>query len=1180
MERDHDHDHDHAPSQNPGESNGTSGTPAGVAAPRLNDAVAPASRHPVAQLPKNAGIRRFQSVEDLRGDVSIDAETRVYEIGKPPVLGDGSEVERRDFMKLLGATFAAASATAACGRLPVHHAVPYVDKPEEITPGKPVYYATTCGACSAGCGVLMKSRDGRPIKTEGNPDHPLSQGGVCAVGQASVLSLYDGDRLKGPHIAGKLVDWKTFDLEIDKSLAGFRADGSKLVLVSRTVSGPAGRAVVDQFVKAFPGARHVVLDPHGLHGVIAAHGATHGRAVVPGYAFDKADLVVALDCDFLGTWLQPVAFTKQWSPGRRLAGTKKAMSRLVVAEPHMTLTGSNADERLRVLPSELRAVALGLASRVAQAKGFAFPVPVPQVAPAIAASLDAWSQALVASSGRSLVVSGSPDLAVQTAVNLVNELLGNYGKTLDLDAHFTFESDQAGVTALLEALQAGNVQGLVLWDVNPAYGNPNAAKWAAGIQKVPFSVALNGRLDETAALCKLAAAVHHPLECWGDSEPVVGLVNVQQPLMRPLFDTRQAEEQLLAWTGKPYDMLNFVKTQWQTLVLPRAAADKPSDFQAYWDKAVHDGFVRVSRAQVAQGAVAFPAGPGAAAAPQPGVQLAQPGVQLAQIGGEANTAPVAEPNAPPALPIPLPAAPGDAGGIPATGAAAAAGLAVDASPTGLPGDATAVGLAEEPTAVAAAELVAPPVSSFSAAGVQQGLSAAIPTLGQGAYELVLYPKVGLGNGAQANNPFLHELPDPISKATWGNYACISPATAQKLGVGSSDVVTLRSGQVSVELPVVLTPGLHDGAVAVALGYGRKAVGRVGNGLGQDVSAFAGLAGIAKVDVQPAGKQDPVAFSQIHHSYEHRDCVRETTLPEWQANPRAGNAQLDPMLHDPSKKDPRITRSLWARHEYPVYKWGMSIDMNSCTGCGACVIACNVENNIPVVGKREVLVRREMHWLRIDRYFSEGKKVKGFDWDATEDDLLALSANPEVVHQPMLCQHCTNAPCETVCPVLATVHTSEGLNAQVYNRCIGTRYCANNCPYKVRRFNWFNYPTGDMVGKQDVDLVSLALNPDIVKRSRGVMEKCSFCVQRIQEAKSDAIRQGQDTPLLDGAVQTACQQTCPADAITFGNLNEAAAAVAQAYEDPRNYSALVEIGTQPAVTYMTKVRNTTPDKREG
>ena len=1106
---------------------------------------------PAAQAP----VRRFQRVEELLGaDPGIEA-ARDWEIGAPPVAGDGSEVARRDFLKVLGGTFAAIGATA-CGRLPVRKAMPYVHKPEELTPGKAVWYATTCRACPAGCGVLVKSRDGRPIKVEGNPEHPLSLGSACARGQASVLALYDGDRMRGPLSAGKPATWDQLQADIDKAFAGLRKDGAKLALVTPSISGPATREVVARFLAQFPGARHVMYDGHGAGAIAEAHAASHGIAAVPSYRFDKAEVVLSFDADFLGTWLQPVTFTRRWAPGRKPGKSKVAMSRHIQVESQLSLTGSNADERLRILPSEQRSLVLALADRIARKTGAASGAPAPKTPHD--AQLDAWTELLIGKRGKSLVLAGSRDAATQAAVNLINELLGNYATTVDLAAKLGgYQAQQMPLGGLVADLKSGAVDSIVLWDVNPVHDAPDAAEWAAGLAKASFSLALTTRLDETARKCKLAAAIHHPLEAWGDSEPVAGLVNVQQPLIQPLFDTRAAEDLLLAWSGDKSGMLAFQQAWWRRAVLPRTQ-DVTQDAQTFWDTAVRDGFVEVRRVGTRR-AVGGPAEEALPRAPAPMVPLPPPPAPPAPV-----QAPLAPPSRVPAS-VPVPGLIPVDGQLPVTVPTEHTATAAVA----LPGEVTPV--------LAPIAWPAPEPTRFDIGATARLMAQPAPPVGQGSYELVLYQKVGLGNGEHANNPLLQELPDPISKATWGNYVAISPATAHKLGVASSDLVQVSAGSVSVTLPALLQPGLHDGAVALALGYGRAAAGRIGDGVGKSASGFAALPGIVKVEVKKVGGQEPIAFSQTHHSYEHRDCVKETTLDAWQKDPHAGNAKLDQVLHDPNLPDARKTRSIWSRHQYPGYKWGMAIDLNSCTGCGACIIACNVENNIPVVGKHEVLVRREMHWLRIDRYFSERKAVKGYDWDATGPDLLALADNPEVVHQPMLCQHCDNASCETVCPVLATVHTSEGLNAQVYNRCIGTRYCANNCAYKVRRFNWFNYPTGDMEGKQDLDLVALALNPDINKRSRGVMEKCSFCVQRIQEAKSDGIRNGKET-LSDGDFQTACQQTCPAQAIVFGNMNDANSAVKKAYDDPRNYSALVEIGTQPAVTYMTKVRNAA--RREG
>lgn len=1122
--------------------------------------------------PATSGSRRFQSVEQLMGHASV-AEEQVYESGKPPIAGDGAAVERRDFMKLLGATFAAVSTTAACGRLPVHKALPYVNKPEQLTVGKASYYATV-SPDGGGYSVLVKSYDGRPIKIEGNPEHPLSRGGVSPIGQASVLDLYDGDRLKQPKIGGKDSDWKAFDAEIAKALASYAADGSKLVLVSKTVSGPASAEILATFARKFPGARHVAWDgAMAPRAIVAAHAKTHGKAVVPGYDFGQAEVILSLGADFLGTWLNYVQYAAQYAPGRKVGKDKPKMSKHIQVETRMSLTGSNADERVRVLPSEMRGIALALAGKIAAAKGVQASVPAADTK--FGKEVDAWAKLLADNAGKSLVVSDSDDVAVQAAVNLINEALGNYGKTLSLDAHAKQWSEQPGdEAALLGQLESGAVTGVILVDVNPVLESQQGARWKAALGKAALSVSIGTRNDETAEAVKLVAAANHALESWGDQEPVAGLVNLRQPLLNPLFDTRQAEDLLLAWAdvkasdGSVQTTLGFVQQYWAAAVLPRSLG-KDSDFNGFWDKSLRDGFV----------AVRIIGGP------------AQFG---AKVGGPTDEA----------APQPAAAAPADAApAAAAAGAAAAVAPAADVSAAALPAEASAVGLPADATS---AVVLPPPVlATWNATGAVELMGTAAGKVGTGKFEVVLYAKSGIGTGAHTNNPFLQELPDPISKATWGNYVCISPKTAKELGgLLSSDVVTVKAGSASITLPVVLSPGLHDGAIAVAVGYGRsKAFGRVAGELGANAYPLQGEFAIAKADVSATGTKEPIAFSQTHHSYEHRDSVRETSLAEWQKDPASGNASLNELLADPAlrDKDKRVTRTIWSRHQYPGYKWGMAIDMNACNGCGACIVACNIENNIPVVGKKEVLTRREMHWLRIDRYFSERKSYpKGeYDWDPTEEDQLALADNPEVVHMPMLCQHCDNAPCETVCPVLATVHTSEGLNAQAYNRCIGTRYCANNCPYKVRRFNWFNYPTGDMVGKQDLDIVALALNPDITKRSRGVMEKCSFCVQRILEAKSEALRklEPDGTPrqpsnlaeveaarkegrevqakyIRDGEVKTACQTTCPAGAIEFGDMNDPESRVRKAYEDPRNYSCLVEVGTQPAVTYMTKVRNAT------
>ena len=508
-----------------------------------------------------------------------------------------------------------------------------------------------------------------------------------------------------------------------------------------------------------------------------------------------------------------------------------------------------------------------------------------------------------------------------------------------------------------------------------------------------------------------------------------------------------------------------------------------------------------------------------------------------------------------------------------------AAAAVVAAAVSAPGAATVV------VAAAAAALKDAVLAEFVPAGAAKAMTGAAAKVGQGAYEVALYESVALGDGSQANNPFLQELPDPLTKCTWDNLLCVSPKAAAAAGWKQGDIVTVTGGGHTITLPVMLQPGVPEKAVAIAVGYGRKAAGRVGTGVGADAWPFA-AAGIAKVNVTPTGETAKLGLEQTHPSYEHRTIVRETTLDEWRKNPKAGNPDIAVALqgHDGKGAPTGLPKSVWTPHEYNgKYRWGLGIDLNACTGCGACVVACNIENNIPVVGRLEVHRKRDMHWMRIDRYYSERAEATpkngDYDWDPVEDDWLGLAENPQVIFQPVMCQHCENAGCETVCPVLATVHTSEGLNAMSYNRCIGTRYCANNCPYKVRRFNWFQYPQGEMAENRDYNLASLALNPDVNVRSRGVMEKCSMCVQRIQLAKSDVIRAGRDT-VSDGDVQTACQQTCPTSAITFGNLNDPKSDVNLARHNPRSYRMLEEVNTRPSVWYQTKVRNTWDMMPEG
>jgi len=1089
--------------------------------------------------PKNihpAARKYFQSVEELTGDTSA-AAVRDVEFGVPTA---GDELGRRDFMKLVGTTFAAASVTTGCARRPVEKVIPYVNKPEEVTPGVAAWYATVCGSCDAGCGLLMKARDGRPVKVEGNGGNPINEGGVCARGQGSVIDLYDGDRIKKSEVGGKAVAFGEFLKSAAVALKAYDGNGAGLAVVTRPVSGPGTLAAIDAFTAKYKGARHVVFEPVSSGAITAAHAATHGNNAIPNYDFSKADAIVAFGADFLGSWIAPVRFAAQWSKNRRIDASKKSMSTHWQVETRLSSTGASADKRIKILPSEQRGMIFALAAAVAGDK-----VKVTGNAGKNAAHVTAIAKLLQANKGKSLVVSDSTDVAVQAAVNAINEALGNYGKTLDITNPFGGRrQDDAAVAKLLADVQSGGVTGLILADVNPAYASADGKKWAAAIGKAKVSIALSQRKDETASVAKMIGATTHFLESWGDAEHVPGTVSIRQPLVRPMFDNKQWEETLLGLAGIGSPMRVHVQETWNKAVFPRAKS-QDGGFLKFWDKAVHDGSATVQAGTFGEVEVETANAEWDAWKKQSDA-IAGDKAKLETLTGRKQRK--------------------ERSALEEAIAKATAALKPEPART---------------QKRVEKKITAPTAASWNADGAAKAVAGAAAKTGAGKYELVLYTKNGVGPDG-SNNPFLHELPGSLSRVAWDNYACISPKTAQALGVANGDHVAVKAGGASLDLPVVLSPGLPDGAVAVALGYGRTKVGRIGNGVGQDAWP-ASTSG--KADVSKAGASEKLAFLQLHPSAEHRDIVRETTLAAWQKDQAAGNITLHKALRRDNKQDkpsveatPIEGKSVWGdRHDYSKdYKWHMVIDPNACTGCGACVVSCSLENNVPMVGKTEVATYRDMHWLRIDRYYAEKAENQppegGYDWDPTQPDLLAIADNPDVIFQPVMCQHCENAPCENVCPVLATVHTSEGLNAMAYNRCIGTRYCANNCPYKVRRFNWFNYPEDtEMYGKRDADMVRLALNPDIVKRSRGVMEKCSMCVQRIQGGKSDAIRAGKER-IWDGLVQSACSQSCPTQAITFGNVNDKKSAVRKKWDDPRRYRLVEEIGTRPSIGYLVKVRN--------
>ncbi len=921
----------------------------------------------------------YRSIEELDGHRGPRPQARGLE-----------EVDRRDFLKLAGFSLAAVGLTA-CQRPLADKVIPYLTAPEEIVPGRAYYVASTCHGCAARCGILVKCRDGRPIKIEGNPDHPLSRGGVCAAGQAMVLGLYDSMRLGAPLLNGKASEWKSTDAFIAGKLAGAK----RVRVVSSTMPSPSTHGVIDEFLSRFEDGRHVVYDVPSCSAIADAHEETHGVRAIPHYRFDAADVIVSIDADFLGTWISPVEFTKQWSSRR----TVKSMNFHAQLESRMSVTGSNADQRLRIDPRDTGLIL----THFAAALGAPYPALAPL--PFNAVILDRLAQRLGDARGRSLVICGSDRLEDQRIVNFINETLGSYGATLDVAAPSRQRQGNDGDLAALLA-DLPTTDALFILGCNPVYDLPEGDDVAKTLAHLPLVVTFASHIDETSKHAHAVCPDHHPLESWDDSEPVAGVYAVTQPAIAPLRNTRAAMESFAAWSGKPATAYDTIK----------------SHFAGDWDKTLNDGYSAVDR---------------------------------------------------------VPAVPKWTGNIPG------------------------------------------PEARDSRPG----------------YALVLYPTVAQLDGRHAHNAWLHELPDPISKLTWDNYASIAPDTAKKLGVNDGDIVRVND----VELPAFVQPGQHPNVVAIAIGYGRTGTDRFakigpqwllsrtyltpGATIGKRVIQ---LAKQQHITITKTGRKADLASTQLHNSMEGRAPVEETTL-------------ADATIRKPAKP----ATSLWPAIAKGEHHWALAIDLSKCTGCSACVIACQSENNVPVVGRDEVVREREMHWIRIDRYYAgEG------------DDVTA-------VHQPLMCMHCGNAPCESVCPVLATVHSTDGLNQQIYNRCVGTRYCANNCPYKVRRFNWFDY-------RHDDRLANLVLNPDVVVRTRGVMEKCSMCAQRIEEARIEAKQLGQ--PIKDGAIRMACEQSCPADAMVFGDLNDPKSRISAIRRDPRYYRLLEELNVDPSVGYLKLVRN--------
>jgi molybdopterin-containing oxidoreductase family iron-sulfur binding subunit len=991
---------------------------------------------------------------------------------------------RRDFLKMLGFGVTAVS-LAACDA-PVRKAIPYLNKPEEVDPSIPNYYASTYVDSSGDySSILVKTREGRPIKIEPNAMSSITPTGTGPRAQASLLDLYDQERLRGPWVkaTGKLTTWEDVDAKVSSQLQ----QGGAIRIVTSSIISPSTRRVIQEFISKYPTATHVVYDANSFSGVIKANNTSFGRAVVPSYNFANADVIVSVGADFLGSWPNSTENSYQYGTTRKVGANKKQMSRHYQFETILSLTGANADYRTPVKPSQEGLVVAALYNRIARLAGGA----AVNTSDLKLAYLDEAARDLVAARGKAVVISGSNDVNVQTMVNAINNLLGAYGPVIDLNTPvYLKQGDDTAMANFVQEVKGGGVGAVIFYNANPVYDYPAGKEFASSLQKVKLKVSFSSTLDETAVLCDYVCPDHNFLEAWNDAEPKRGFFSLVQPTITPVFRTRAAQESLMTWSGNPQDYYTYLRNNWRQTMF--ATAKGFNSFDDFWNKSLHDGVFETANA-----------------AP---LNVAIPSIQQVP---SANAAPAT------------------------TGAAASFAGDVNAA-------ASAIG------------------TTYKA--------------NNQAVELYIYEKIGIGNGQQANNPFLQEFPDPISRACWGNYVVIPQSMATSMDLQQDQVVRVEiQGREPIALPVLIQPGQADGTVAIAIGYGREKTGKAGRNVGRNVYPFIQYNGSTLIYSQPTvnlvktGDKHQIAQVQTHHTIMARPIVQEAKLQEYQANPAAGRYNPKIATAQGPKKPGEIT--LWDEHSYTNHSWGMVIDLNSCIGCGACVVACNVENNIPVVGRQEVINRREMHWLRIDRYYSSeadpnDKSLTGYK------KMEEAAANPEVVFQPMLCQHCSNAPCETVCPVIATAHSAEGLNMMTYNRCIGTRYCANNCPYKVRRFNWFKYNNNDEFDyHMNNDLGKMVLNPDVTVRSRGVMEKCTFCVQRIQLGKLEAKKQRRRP--VDGEITTACASVCPTNAIVFGDFLDPESRVARLREaeyEKRAFRVLEEINTKPQISYLTKIRN--------
>ena len=965
---------------------------------------------------------------DDQHEVVDDRHRRAYQ---ELLENSATDLGRRRFLQLLGASIAFAGLSGCQVRQPVETIVPYVRQPEEIVPGKPLFYATAMSLGGYAIGLLVESHEGRPTKVEGNPNHPASLGGTDVFAQASVLDLYDPDRSQTPLYLGEIRTWGDFLTDLRGEVTKQRdKKGTGLRILTETITSPTLGDQLKKLATDFPQAKWHQYEPVNRDSSLAGAQTAVGRFVETIYHFDKANVVLSLDSDFLMSGPGSVRYARDFMTKRRVRRDKTQPNRLYVIETGVSNTGAIADHRLAIKPSEVESVARQIAADAGQ---------------------NEWINALVRdlknNHGSSIVIAGDQQSpAVHALAHQINQSLGNVGNTITYTDPIVVNPtvQLESLRQLVNDIDAGQVELLLIIGGNPVFNTPVDFHFVQSLQKVPVRIHHSLYYDETSALCHWHINAAHYLESWSDARAFDGTASIVQPLIAPLYTGKTAHEVLASFSDQPNrSSYEIVKSFWT-----QSQAKTGTDFEQWWNKSLRDGVIENSAAQVSN-------------APQSQAQTATP----------------------------------------------------------------------------------------SAAPETQTSS--------GNVEIVLQPDPSIYDGRFANNGWLQELPKPLTKLTWDNAAIVSPATANQFGLmvepafrggehgmNVASMVEITVADHTISAPVWIVPGQPDGVVTLHLGYGRTRAGKLGSTTTQNAVGFNAYElrrsnGLwsTRGQLKKIDRTYQLACTQAHYSMEGRELVRSSPIADYLKNPELAKKDAD-------QPDKQI--SMYPGWNYEAYAWGMSIDTGSCIGCNACVVACQAENNIPVVGKQEVMHAREMHWLRIDRYFEDN----------------------ETMFEPVPCMHCENAPCELVCPVEATTHSNEGLNEMVYNRCVGTRYCSNNCPYKVRRFNFFEFSSFDE------PIVQLQRNPDVTVRSRGVMEKCTYCVQRINAAKIES--EVENRRVQDGEITPACQQACPVEAIVFGNINDPNSRVAKLKREPTDYGVLAELNTRPRTTYLARITNPNPE----